>query len=147
MANLKLIFNKTTQIDVLDIKQLKKEGYNPDVYYCGNFPMQDTFTKLRTKLSIFGIKFPFNRCCFIHDMQYKYIEESTASKWTKIRYKTKSDYIFLRNMIYTLKNKTKGKNALSGVQLNLLYVRAVVFYIIVSLLTPYYLIKGIFFKK
>ena len=91
-------------VDVLNDRKLKKLGYNPKQYYCGNYGFQKYYTKLRNNLEKLGIPFPFNKACFLHDLAYS----NKPTIWQKV----KIDFKFLLDMITILNNSKSKKRRL-----------------------------------
>ena len=118
--------------DVKNISFLQSQGFDYMKYYCGNYSHQKLFTKFRNYLNKYGIPFPFNEACFKHDALY--------SCKPGIMAKSKIDYMFLKDMIRLLSHKSKKDSKINQFKKRLL-VRAVLFYIVVTLGTPIYIIQ------
>lgn len=118
------------KIDVFNEKKLVKLGYNPNVYYCGNFAMQKTWTKVRDFLEKNGLKFPFNAACFLHDRAYA----TKPNMWRKV----KIDLKFYNNMMKLLNLHYSKKDKLYGY----LRFRARTYFLIVIAMTPLYIFQG-----
>jgi hypothetical protein len=120
-------------VNVLDKRELKKMGYNPKVYYCGNYTMQKYWTKFRNHLQDKGIPFPYNEACFLHDIAY--------SKKPNLIQKFKIDLAFYNDMLKLLEYKSKISENIAKNKTKL-RLRALLYFIIVTLATPFYMWQG-----
>ncbi len=120
---------KIIKIKTTDLKTLKKLGYNPRKYYVGPWGYMTVLTKFRDIAKQLNIKFPFNPHAFKHDLLY--------NKGGSLLWKLKVDYRFLRDMLDTIySNETPSHLR------NRWLIRALIFYVIVTLSTPIYIKQG-----
>lgn len=120
-------------VDINNRKELNKLGYNSNIYYCGNYSMEKYYSLLYNYLKKKGVKFPLNRACFLHDLEY--------SKKPNLKQKISIDFRFYKNMqkciIYEYQN-----NNLNLCSAFLSRFMAMVFYFIVIICTPLYVLQG-----
>ena len=120
---------KLIDFDVTDKRELQKHGYNPSIYYCGNYSFQKQWTTFRDYLkNELGVEFPYNPACFKHDKLY-------ATHPTLLQ-KLKIDWVFYNDMIKLLNvNTDKRLNH----HYKMLKARARLFYFLVTVMTPIYI--------
>ena len=112
-------------IDVTNKQQLRTLGYKERIYYCGS-GCQRLRNWLRESVQKIGIPFPFNPACFKHDYAYSKGFDSLAHKFS-------IDYEFYADMCKLIPTGKYEKR---------LKRRALVFYVLVLLATPFYYKNG-----
>ena len=126
---------KYIKLDVLNHKQLLEHGYTETNYYCGLSKFQKFATNLMSILKSRRVKFPLNPACFVHDINYN--EIFITQKWNlpkRLAVKIYVDFIFLLDMFKILNSKNY-----KPVTYNLLKSRAILFYLLVTFGTIFYL--------
>ena len=126
--------NGKLEWDVLDEEFLRTKGYDKRNYYCGSWTHMALWTKFRGYLRKAGIKFPFNCACFKHDSLY--------SEHPSIPRKFLIDFTFFVDMCIIILNRSD----LYSLRKRLL-IRALLYYVIVTIATPFYMMAGLVGKR
>lgn len=125
-----------TKLDVMDRHALKRFGFDPTVYYAGNWSLQSFWTKVRDTLrDSIGLDFPYNEAAFKHDLLYS--KKPTITETLEI------NKVFYNDMMKLLDERySVDSDVYPGLQ-----VRAKLFYWFVNIAMPFYIFqKKIQFK-
>ena len=138
MVDVKLASCALFKIKVTNLQALKDIGFDDNQYYCGYHKLQDIATiTVKNHLKQLGFVPIYNRACFIHDRLY--------ALGLDVKTKAKADRKFAKDMmiLFATHNYKVGFSFQTLMQL----LRLVCYYVIVRLMTPFYLLRKVNLKS